>query len=429
LIQRIAGTRHGALIAVLICTTIVSGAAISTTVDAADAPRERISINAGWRFHKGDPADPATTLDYDVRPEIGASKDGKDADSRPEEAARLAATPRKVLKPWILPAGNAFIRDAARRYQRPAGNPGGDVSFVQAGFDDSVWQQVNLPHDWAITGPFLVEGPYGGMGRLPSWGIGWYRKQIDIPVSDKGRSLFLDIDGAMSYTTVWLNGHLVGGWPYGYNSWRVDLTPYVTPGGTNQLAIRLDNPPESARWYPGGGLYRNVWLTKTDPVHVAHWGTRVTTPEVSKSAATIELEVAISNDTPTTAAVRVATEIYALDAAGAKTGRAVARIAPVSANVAAGSNETLRGMATIRNPRLWGPPPTQQPQRYVAVTSLLRGDSVIDRYETYFGIRSVKFDPQQGVLINDERIVLKGVNNHHDLGALGAAFNVRAAER
>ncbi len=164
------------------------------------------------------------------------------------------------------------------------------------------------------------------MGRLPSWGIGWYRKQLEIPESDKGRSIFLDIDGAMSYATVWLNGKLVGGWPYGYNSWRVDLTPYIVPGDDNQLAIRLDNPPASARWYPGGGLYRNVWLTKTDQVHVAHWGAQLTTPEVSKEAAKVDLSIAIDNDAALDSTIRVATEIFALDAQGARVGRAVARL-------------------------------------------------------------------------------------------------------
>ncbi len=243
--------------------------------------RERLSIDAGWRFHQGDPEGMRDTLDYDVRPRVVRSEDGKVADAQPEEAEKGADDSRTVLKPWILPTGNALIADAARRHARPAGDPGSDVAFVQADFDDRGWQRVDLPHDWAIAGPFLVEGPSGGMGRLPSWGVGWYRKQLDIPQSDRGRSIFLDVDGAMSYATVWLNGHLVGGWPYGYNSWRVDLTPYVVPGGTNQLAIRLDNPPDSSRWYPGGGLYRDVWLTKTGPVHVAHWGTRVTTPQVS----------------------------------------------------------------------------------------------------------------------------------------------------
>ncbi|UIJ46641.1 DUF4982 domain-containing protein [Sphingomonas cannabina] len=402
-------------------------AAAAQPVRSDTAPRERISIDAGWRFTKGDPADAPAVLLYDIRPELKTSEDGKAADARPQEAEQLAAD-RPVLKRWILPTGNAFLRNRAP-YVRPTGEPVEGLSYLQAGFDDSGWRKVDLPHDWAIEGPFLTEGPYGGMGRLPSWGIGWYRRKLDIPASDRGKSIFLDVDGAMSYAAVWLNGHLVGGWPYGYNGWRVDLTPYVVPGGVNQLAIRLDNPPESARWYPGGGLYRSVWLTRTNPVHVGQWGSVVTTPEVSKQSATIDLQLAIDNDSAAETPVEVATAIYALDAAGSRTGRAVAAIAPQRALVPARSSATLKGTTTLANPRLWGPPPTQQPNRYVAVTTLRQGGKVVDRYETRFGIRSIRLDPDKGVIVNGERIPLHGVNNHHDLGALGAAFNVRAAER
>jgi beta-galactosidase len=429
------GRSHWAAVLLLVvlqtlcCTSLSAQNLLPDVRNTTLAPRERILINADWRFQKGDPADLASTLDYDVRPAIEEIQDGKDADARPEEAAEITARDSAVLKPWILPTGNAFIKDEARRYVRPSSHPGGNVSYVQNDFDDGGWQKVELPHDWAITGPFLTEGPHGGMGRLPSWGIGWYRKRLDIPDSDRGRSIFLDIDGAMSYATVWLNGKLVGGWPYGYNSWRVDLTPYIVPGGDNQLAIRLDNPPASARWYPGGGLYRNVWLTKTDPVHVAHWGAQLTTPEVSKDAAKVDLSIAIDNDAASDSMIRVATEIFALDAQGAKTGRAVARIEPVDARVAAKSSARVNGSATIRKPLLWGPPPTQTPNRYVAVTTVSREGRAIDRYETRFGIRSIRFDPNKGIYVNGEHIPLRGVNNHHDLGALGAAFNVRAAER
>ncbi len=397
---------------------------------AGDAsPGERISINSGWRFHAGDPPGLSTRLDYDVRPKVTDNQDGKAADARPEEAEQLAAQAQGVLKPWILPSGNAFIGDPSQRHVRPAGDPGSDVAFVQADFDDSAWQQVTLPHDWAIAGPFLREGPYGGMGRLPSWGIGWYRRKLEIPASDRGRSVFLDVDGAMSYATVWLNGHLVGGWPYGYNSWRVDLTPYLRPGGDNQLAIRLDNPPDSARWYPGGGLYRNVWLSKVDPLHVAHWGTRVTTPQVSAGVATIQLDTSVDNDSARAAEVEVATKIVALDDSGRQTGDVVARIAPTRIKVPARSSASVTGSTTLAHPRLWGPPPTQRPNRYVAITSVSRGGRIVDRHETPFGIRSVRFDANEGLIVNGERIVIRGVNNHHDLGALGAAFNVRAAER
>ncbi len=412
--------------AVLVLTALVA-AQNEAAAPASLAPRERISIDAGWRFQLGDPQGAA--LLYDVRPRSEQSVEGRAADAEPEAAAKTEGSREGLLKPWILPTGNAFIKDPARRHVRPDGNPGADVSFVRQDFNDTSWRSVNLPHDWAIEGPFLATGPYGGMGRLKTWGAAWYRKKLDIPARDKGRSIFLDVDGAMSYATVWLNGRLVGGWPYGYTSWRVDLTPHIVPGGANQLVVRLDNPPESARWYPGAGLYRNVWLTKTDSVHVAQWGTFVQTPQVSKTMATVDLEVSIDNDTASADTVAVSTDVHMLDDAGRRTGRAVASFPKASTRVEPKGNAKVRGSTVIANPRLWGPPPQQRPNRYVAVTTLARAGRIIDRYETRFGIRSVRFDPNRGVYVNDERIPLNGVNNHHDLGALGAAFNVRAAER
>ena len=377
----------------------------------------------------GDPPGVGDSLLYDVRPKVTTSADGKEADARPEEAERVNAAGKPVLKPWILPTANPFIRDSARRHVRPPGDPGSDVPYVRPDFDDSGWRMLNLPHDWAIEGPFLKDGPYGGMGRLPSWGIAWYRKKLDIPASDAGRSIFLDIDGAMSYASVWLNGHLVGGWPYGYNSFRLDLTPYAAPGRINQLAIRLDNPPESSRWYPGGGIYRNVWLTKTAPVHVGHWGTYVTTPAVSKESASINLVVTVDNDSVRPVEVELSTVIYPLDAGGKRASRAAAEIAPVRLSVPARGSTQASGSTNIANPRLWGPPPTQRPNRYVAVTTIRSGGRTLDRYETLFGIRKIEWNPDKGVIVNGQHIPLRGVNNHHDLGALGAAFNKRAAER
>ncbi|MBN2512416.1 MAG: hypothetical protein JXB18_05710, partial [Sedimentisphaerales bacterium] len=289
--------------------------AATTSCARQAAPRERISINAGWRFHQGDPTQNAGGLLYDVRPEVSDRNDVVAADAMPTEAVKVEAR-QTVLKPWIMPTGNRFIKDPARRYVRPEGNPGNDCPFVQGDFEDLSWKRVDLPHDWAIQGPFL-EGDDahvgGGMGRLPSPGVGWYRRKIDIPASDVGRHIFLDVDGAMSYAMVWMNGKLAGGWPYGYASWRIDLTPYVVPGGENQLAIRLDNPPNSSRWYPGGGIYRNVWLTKTHPVHVGQWGTYLTTSSISSSSAVIKLDVEIDNDSRAEADVVVTTEIYAID--------------------------------------------------------------------------------------------------------------------
>ncbi|QGZ38087.1 beta-galactosidase [Pseudoduganella flava] len=323
---------------------------------AADGPRERLSFNADWRFHKGEPA-------------AGKADDGA--------------------------------------------------------FNDAAWRKLDLPHDWGIEGPFKQE--YAGeTGKLPWWGVGWYRKHFTLPADDAGRRIYLDIDGAMSNATVFVNGREVGGWPYGYASWRVDLTPHVKAGGENVVAIRLDNPPDSSRWYPGGGIYRNVWLVKTAPVHVAHNGTYVTTPQVASDSALVNVQVTVDNDGADTD-VQVATEIYALDKAGRRTGAAVARQdATAAAKVAAGKQVQLTQALAVPNPRLWS---TEAPQRYVAVTTVTSKGRAVDQYETPFGIRTIAFDAQRGFLLNGKRVPIQGVCQHHDLGALGTAINVRALER
>lgn len=394
------------------------------------SPRERISINTGWRFMKYEEGQ-ADSLIYDVRPEVNDTKDDKQADAMPTEAVSVQAS-KQVLKPWILPSANDYIKDNNLRHERPLGNPGSTFPFVQSDFDDSVWEEVDLPHDWAINGPFY-EGwntPVGGgMGRLPSPGVAWYRKTLELSQADQGKSIFLNIDGAMSYAMVWFNGQLVGGWPYGYSSFRLDLTPYVNFGGANQLAIRLDNPPNSSRWYPGGGIYRNVWLVKTQPIHVAHWGTFVTTPKVTKSTAEIAMELVVENDGPNSGTIEVSHTIHELALSVEAKGTAVAQLERKKLEIAPGEKTTINASTTIDNPKLWGPPPSQQPNRYAVVTELYQDGKLIDRYQTNFGIRSIELDPEQGVLVNGESVYLQGVNQHHDLGALGAAFNYRAAER
>lgn len=396
------------------------------------ASREKVLLNQNWRFYKYQEGTDADPLIYDLRPEVISDEDGKAADAEPTAAVEVKAD-RQVLKPWILPTANAFIADPAQHHQRPTAKaPGSDFAFVQADFDDSHWQKVSIPHDWAITGPFYQgenAAVGGGMGRLPSPGVGWYRHKFQLDKADSAKSIFLDVDGAMSYAMVWLNGHLVGGWPYGYASWRLDLTPYVKVGAANQLAIRIDNPPASSRWYPGGGLYRNVWLTKTDPVHIGHWGTSVTTSDVSTQQARVNLSVEINNDSQQHAKLSLVTALYTLDAEDKPSATAVARLQPQQFQLEAGKKTTVSGSVLVQNPRLWGPLPKRQPNRYLAVTQLVQHGKVIDQYNTPFGIRSLVFDANKGLLVNGEAVYLQGVNQHHDLGALGAAFNQRAAQR
>lgn len=384
--------------------------------------RERVSINEGWKFFRYD-AEPDKLI-YDVRPEITDRNDNVVADTKPTEGIAIKSS-EHVLKNWILPSGNNFIADPSKQHLRPQGQSGGDFPFVQSNFNDQLWETVNLPHDWAINGPFYKEANAivgGGMGRLPIHGVAWYRKNLNIPAADKGKFIYLDMDGAMSYAMVWLNGNLVGGWPYGYNSFRLDLTPYIKPGGDNQLAIRLDNPTNSSRWYPGGGIYRNVWLTKVNPVHVGQWGTFITTRNVSASSATVDVAVRIENKSDTDQKIEVVTEIYTAN-------NKVATVPVSYTTVKAGAIHKVENVVALQDPLLWGPPPTQKPNLYIAVTKIRLNGKPVDEYQTTFGIRLLKFDAVKGLLVNGEHVRIQGVNQHHDLGALGAAFNVRAAER
>src|SRR2546421_10304282 len=241
---------------ILYCLLATTFLILAPAAFAQSAPvRERLSMNSGWRFKKDDPIESQGVLSYEK------------------------------IKDWVTATGNEFAESKSKR-ARPAGNLGEQVSYTQRNFADRGWRQLDLPHDWGIEGPFKQEYP-GETGKLPWWGVGWYRKHITIPAADKGKQFYLDIDGAMAYATVWLNGKFVGGWPYGYASFELDLTPYIEAGADNVIAIRLDNPPESSRWYPGGGIYRNVWLVKTSPVHVGHWGSYWTTPLVGLPAAAV----------------------------------------------------------------------------------------------------------------------------------------------
>src|ERR1035437_3548600 len=185
----------------------------------------------------------------------------------------------------------------------------GDASAAeQPAFDDKAWRTLDLPHDWAIEGPFDVKfGP--STGGLPIAGTGWYSKHFTVPAADKGKFYSIEFDGAMSNSTVWMNGHELGGRPYGYSSFEFDLTPDIKFGADNVVAVRLMPEEASSRWYPGAGIYRNVWLTVTGPVHVAHWGTYVTTPEVTATKATVTIATEIQNDGAADTSFRLETEI------------------------------------------------------------------------------------------------------------------------
>jgi beta-galactosidase len=361
------------------------------------AQRERVAFNDGWGFVKIDPARVQSDLNY------------------------------TNLRPWLLPTGNAFratnqfVRPEDKRWKLGDWAP---VILAETEVDPSKGRKVTLPHDWGIEGPFRQELP-GETGKLPWDGVAWYVKRFNLATNEHDKRFILEMDGAMSYATVWMNGALVGGWPYGYASWQVDLTPYVSHCSETMLAIRLDNPKDSSRWYPGGGIYRNVWLTKTTPVHVGQWGVQITTPEVSKVAAMVVVNVALENDSQTEARVSLRNEIFELKASGQR-GAAICDISITNVILAAGAKQQLKPGVKFASPKLWS---VAQPNRYVAVTTIEQNGKVLDRVETPFGLRTIQFTSDNGFLLNGERVPIRGVCNHHDLGALGAAFNTRAAER
>jgi beta-galactosidase len=359
---------------------------------SAQVTRVRESLDAGWRFAQGDPDGASADLTY------------------------------SAARPWLLPLQNPFTTNAPAA--PPLDNFGAGVTYAQPGFDDNTWRQLNLPHDFGVEGPFDQALP-GETGKLPWFGIAWYRKHFDVPAEDAGKRIGLEVDGAMAYACVWINGHCVGGWPYGYASWQVDLTPYINFGGANTLAIRLHNPKDSSRWYPGGGIYRNVWLSKTLPVHVAQWGTYITTPVIGPGQAMVVVRNTIDNQGADAVTVAVATKIYELDTNGVKHGEAVASQSD-SLQVPAGTNRTSRVEMAVAHPKLWD---IDQPNRYVAVTTVSQDGKTWDAVENSFGIRTAEFTSTAGFLLNGHRVRINGVCDHADLGALGSAVNVRGLQR
>ena len=360
----------------------------------ASMVRERININRDWRYQIDDPDGAGTALHY------------------------------SQLKPYLLPCANDFII-FGKRYQRPEGNPGENIAYVKSDFDDSEWRHLNLPHDWAIEGPFNIDYN-GSTGKLPYWGIRWYRKTLELSQDDAGKQIYLDIDGAMSYASVWCNGQYVGGWPYGYASFRLDLTPYIRAGQKNVLAIRLDNPDDTSRWYPGSGIYRNVWLVKTSPVHVEQWGTFVRNQQVDSENAVMEMGVNIENHAGKDVQVKLQTSVYLQGKDGRPVGEEVTQSMTKDIAIKKDSWSSARFQFKVDKPKLWD---IDTPNCYVAVSRVFMDGKEMDSYETPFGIRTIEFTHDQGFMLNGQKVAIKGVCMHHDLGALGAAFNEVAAER
>lgn len=284
--------------------------------------------------------------------------------------------------------------------------------------DDSGWQTVTVPHDWAIEGPSLPDGD-GNTGKLPWKGEGWYRRALDIPASYSGKTIYLMFDGVMASPEVYVNGTLAGTWDYGYNSFYLDITKLVRPGLPNLLAVHADTREHDSRWYPGAGIYRKVQLIVADPVHVALWGTFVTTPIVKPHYADVRIAATVNNQSAQAETLRL--EYTLINPSGHEVVKKEA-----SVTVPGGESAENEVTLTLSNPMRWD---ISHPALYQARIRILRGDQVVDNTTSAFGIRTMRFTPDDGFWLNDRRVQINGVNLHHDHGPLGAAFNVRAMER
>jgi len=307
---------------------------------------------------------------------------------------------------------------------------------------DSTWRSVDIPHDWSIEGPFVhdipgdeaVERLYGkgfddinpGESLVPSLqgyragGVGWYHKLFSLPESTRQKRVFVQFDGVYMNSDTWINGHHLGSQPYGFTSFLYELTPFLHFGEEeNVLAVRVNVEQPCSRWYSGAGIYRHVWLTITESVHIAHWGTYVTTPEVTEDEAQVRIQTRVQNQGDRSVAVFLESTI--LD----NVGRSVAS-STTSEEIEAGKSFEFDQVFQVEDPLLWS---IESPCLYKAVSILREGESVLDETTTFFGVRTFEFTTDRGFILNGKHVAIQGVNLHHDQGCLGAAAYDRAIER
>ena len=292
-----------------------------------------------------------------------------------------------------------------------------DADATQVDYDDSNWRVLNLPHDAAIEGEFHPDNN-SRTGGLPNHGRRVYRKTFSIDSSKKDETVTLEFDGVMSNSTIYINGKEVYHRPNGYIGFEIDITHYIELDKKNIIAVEVNQEVLSARWYTGAGIYRNVWFETKNPVHVAHWGTYVTTPEISNDKACVAIETKVENKNTTTGEYSLQTSI--LDQEGNEIASSNEKIDFQKENTS-----VIQQELTISNPNLWD---LDSPYLYKSVSTILKDNQKIDRYETTFGVRTIEFS-REGFFINGRKEKIKGVCLHHDLGPLGAAVNLRAIER
>jgi beta-galactosidase len=348
---------------------LASIALLAVTGRAADSPRERLLMDADWRFAFGHATDVA-----------------KDFEHATGQFSYLAKT--------------------------------GSVSGAAAPkFDDSGWRALDLPHDWAVELPYDGRGSnshgYKAIGRnFPENSIGWYRRKFTIPASDLGKRVSVEFDGVFRDSIVWINGHYLGTEESGYSSFSRNVSEFLNYGGENVIAVRADASLEEGWFYEGAGIYRHVWLVKTAPLHVEKDGTFVTTG-LKENAADVTARVSVANEGAEDASFEIQQTI--LDAAGGS----VASTAAKDLKLRAGDRAEFSQVLTVSNPKLWS---LETPHLHKLVTTILSNGAVADRYETTFGIRSIRFDANEGFFLNGQHVKLKGTNNHQDHAGVGAAI-------
>jgi beta-galactosidase len=298
---------------------------------------------------------------------------------------------------------------------------GDNDAAKEAAFNDADWRSLNLPHDWSIELPFNQKSPAGTDGGALDGGLGWYRKTFTLPAADKNKKIFIDFDGVYRNSEVWINGHYLGLRPYGFSSFRYELTPYLHYGTEkNVISVKVDNSKQpNSRWYSGSGIYRYVWLVKTNDVFVDHWGTYVTTPQVSAKSATVVIKTTVANSGYNRADITLKTSIY--NAAGV-----LVKSTSAPLNISTGDKNEATQKLVIDNPSLWS---VDNPYLYKVVSQVISKGKATDEYTTTLGVRWFNFDIDKGFSLNGKALKIWGVCNHHDLGCLGTAINKRALQR
>ncbi len=298
----------------------------------------------------------------------------------------------------------------------------GDASSAfNIGFDDASWRKLSVPHDWSIELPFNQYSSSGGGGGYLDGGIGWYRKTFSLPQNYSGKRVTIQFEGIYMNSSVWINGHLLGTRPYGYSTFEYDLTPYIHTGTTtNILAVKVDNTQPNSRWYSGSGIYRNVWLTVTDPVHIAYCGSVVTTSNITPASANVTATTRIENNSMSSKKFSVITSIFD------QSWNLLASNVSAPITLAKDSACQFACATIVNNPELWS---ISTPYLYNIKTRIVDDSQILDNFTTTFGIRTISVNPTTGFWLNDTNIKLHGVCMHHDLGSLGAVQNYRALER